>query len=91
MRESLAPELGSFRGSNFVLSVDEVPDELPLAVEVDDDEDEDEDGGDILDSGDFPGCLGRGATIVSSITGEGGTGAGLALLTGEEDTDYDNQ
>lgn len=87
VRES-PPELGSFRGSNFVLSVDEVLDVEPLAVEVDED---DEDGdGDILDSGDLPGFLGRGAAITFSITG-GGTGARLTLaLTGEGDVVWQN-
>ena len=83
VRES-PPELGSFRGSNFVLSVDEVLDEEALAVEV---EEDDEDDGDILDSGDLPGFLGRGAAIISSVTGGGGSGAGLTFIpTGEEDT-----
>lgn len=83
------PEPRSFRGSNFVLSVDEVLDVESLAVEVDED---DEDDGDILDKGDLPGFLGRGATITSSVTGGGGTGAELtSILTGEEDTDWDNQ
>jgi len=89
VRESL-PGPGSLRGSNFVLSVDEVLDVEALAVEVDED-DEDEDG-DILDNGDLPGFLGRGAAITFSVTGGGGIGAGLALvLTGEEDTLWDNQ
>jgi hypothetical protein len=78
------PELGSLRGSNFVLSVDEVLDEEPFTVEFDEDEDEDED---ILDNGDLPGLLGRGAAIASSVTG-GGTDV---WLTGEEDTLCDNQ
>ena len=88
VRES-PPEIGSFRGSNFVLSVDEVLDVETLAVEVDE---EDEEDGDILDNGDLPGFLGRGAAITLSVTGGGGTGAGLALFwTGEEDTLWDNQ
>ena len=87
VRES-PPEPGSLRESNLVLSVDEVLEEA-LAVEVD--EDDEEDDWVILDNGDFPGCFGRGATIVCSVTG-GGTSAGLApTLTGEEDTDCDNQ
>ena len=87
VRESL-PALGSFRGSNFVLSVDEVLDVEAFAVEVDED---DEDYGDILDNGDFPGFLGRGAAIMSSVMGEG-AGAGLAfVLTGEEGSGWDNQ
>lgn len=78
VRESPA-EFESFRGSNFVLSVDGVLDEEGLAIVVDED---DEDDGDILDSGDFPGLLGRGAAIMPS--GTGGVGAGLTLtLTGE--------
>ena len=68
-----------FLGSNFVLSVDGVLDEEPLAVE------DDEDDSVSLDNGDLPGCLGRGATIVSSVR-EAGTDPGL-ILTGEEDTD----
>ena len=80
VRESLLV-LG-FLGSNFVLSVDGVLDEEPLAVEVDED---DEDDSVSLDNGDLPGCLGRGATIVSSVR-EAGTDPGL-ILTGEEDTD----
>lgn len=88
VRES-PPELGSFRGSNLVLSVDGVLDEEILAVEVDEDDEEDG-GGDILDNGDLPGFLGRGAAIISSVMGGGGTGAGLTLtLAGEED--YDDQ
>jgi hypothetical protein len=88
VRES-PPGPGSFRGSIFVLSVDEVLDVEALAVEVDE-EDEDDDG-DILDSGDFPGFLGRGAAITLSVTGGGGTGARLASLrTGEEDTLWNN-
>lgn len=43
-------------------------DEDPLTVEVD--EDVEEDDWDILDNGDLPGCLGRGAAIMSSVTGE---------------------
>lgn len=86
VRDSL---LGSFRGSNFVLSLDEVLDEEPLTVGVDEDDEEVDE--DILDNGDLPGCLGRGAAIISSVAG-GGTCAGLALiLTGEEDAAYDNQ
>lgn len=50
-------------------------DEEPLAVEVD--EDDEEEDAVILDNGDLPGCLGRGAAIMSSVT-EGGTDAGLA-------------
>lgn len=89
VRES-PPELASLRGSNFVLSVDEVLDEEPLTVEVD--EDDEEDVVDILDSGDFPAFLGRGATIISSVTGGGGTGARLAsVLTGDEDMACENQ
>jgi len=89
VRES-PPEPGSFRESNLVLSVDEVLEEEALAVEVD--EDDEDDDSVILDNGDFPGCFGRGATIVFSVTGGGGTSAGLApALTGEEDTDCDNQ
>lgn len=72
VRESL-PE---FRGSNFVLSGDELLDEEGLATVIDEDEDEDSDN---LDNGDLPGLLGRGAAIVPSVTG--GTCAGLA---GEE-------
>jgi len=61
-----------------------------FAVEVD--EEDEEDDGDILDNGDLPGFLGRGATITLSVMGGGGTGAGLALTrTGEEDTLWDNQ
>jgi len=87
VRES-PPGPGSLRGSNFVRSVDEVLDVEALAVEVD--EDEEDDDGDILDNGDLPGFLGRGAAITFSETG-GGIGAGLALvLTGEEDTLWDN-
>ena len=72
VRESPA-ELESFRGSNFVLSVEEVLDVEGLAVVVDEDDE------DILDSGDFPGLLGRGAAIKPSAVR-----AGLALiLTGE--------
>jgi hypothetical protein len=86
VRESL-PEFGSFRGSNFVLSVDGVLDEECFATVADEDE---EDDGDILDSGDLPGLLGRGAAIIPSVTGE--SGAGLALtLTGEEGPAYDTQ
>ena len=60
-----------------------------MAVEVD--EDDEEDDSVILDNGDFPGCFGRGAMIVFSVTREG-TSVGLALaLTGEEDTDCDDQ
>lgn len=78
VRASPWPE--SLRGSNFVLSVDEVPEEEGFSVVVDED---DEDDGDILDSGDFPGFLARGAAIMLSVTG-GGIGAGLTLtLTGE--------
>ena len=63
--------------------MDEVLDVEPLAVEVD--EDDEEDDSDILDNGDLPGFLGRGAAIISSVTGGGGTGAGLtSVLTGED-------
>lgn len=74
------PEPESLRGSNLVLSVDEVPEEEGFSAVVDED---DEDDGDILDSGDFPGLLARGAAIMFSVTG-GGIGAGLTpTLTGE--------
>lgn len=87
VRES-PPKFGSFRGSNFVLSVDEVLDVEALAVEVD--EEDEEDDGDILDNGDLPGFLGRGATITLSVIGGGGTGAGLEFIwTGEEETLWD--
>jgi len=85
---------GSFRGSNFVLSVEGVLDVEALAVEFDEDEDDDDDDddGDTLDNGDFPGFLGFGAAIISSSGARGGTCAGLmSTLTGEEDTDWDNQ
>lgn len=83
VRES-PPELESFRGSNFVLSVDEVLDEEGLAPADDEDEEDDED---ILDSGDLPGFLGRGAAIILSVTG-GGTSAALVLtVIGEGRTD----
>lgn len=75
-------ELESLRGSNFVLSVDEVLDEECLAVVVE----EDEEDADTLDRGDLPSFLGCGAAIMSSVTGD--VGAGLALtLSGEEVTD----
>jgi hypothetical protein len=67
-----------------------VLDEEPLAVEVD--EDDEEEDWDIFDNGDLPGFLGRGAAIISSVTGGGGTGAGLTpILTGEGDASWDNQ
>lgn len=53
-----------------------------LAVVVDEDDDDD---GDILDNGDFPGFLGRGATMAPSVAGEG---TGALTLTGE-DAAYD--
>lgn len=56
-----------------------------LAAVVDEDEE------DTLDSGDFPGFLGCGATIIPPVTGW--TGAGLPLpLIGEADlATYDTQ
>ena len=60
-----------------------------MAVEFDDDDEEDE--GFILDNGDFPGCLGRGAAIMLSVPG-GGTRAGsVPTLTGDEDEPCKNQ
>lgn len=79
------PALGSLRGSNFVLSVDEVLDEECLGVVVDDEGD-----GDTMDNGDLPGLLGRGAAITPSVAG--GVGAGLTLtLTVGEGRDYGNR
>jgi hypothetical protein len=86
VRES-PPEVESFRGSNFVLSVDEVLDEEALAVEIDED---DEDDAEILDNGDLPGFLGRGAIIVSSMIGGGGTSTGLSSIL-EGGTTCDNR
>lgn len=79
------PELESFLESSFVLSVDKVLVVEGLGIVVDEDDEDDEDCGEIRDSGDFPGFLGCGAAIVSSVT-EGGVDEGLgSILTGDED------